>query len=177
MTDAHRRRSVSFFTGITLLIAGAICLGIGAFAWRMPAPLPVQVTPAVRTVLPKTSMFDSGVTLFAAVPDHRNPPAPLAFGCNVSVAGTPSTRVLVKPIPELVGSRVVDSTALTGVIDLGHPAQGAQILCDGPATVASPSLWVLPSNDGPSDQPLAIIVTALFLLGLGALVHPRSRSI
>jgi hypothetical protein len=177
MTNAHRKRSLSFFTGTALLIAGAVCLGIGAFAWRIPAPLPVQVTPSVRTVLPKTSVFDSGVTLFATVPDHRNPPAPLAFGCNVSVAGAPSTRVVTKPIPELVGSRVVDSTALTGVIDLGHPARDAQILCDGPATMAGASLWVLPSNDAPSDQPLAIIVTALFLLGLGALVHPRSRSI
>lgn len=177
MTDAGLKRSVSFFTGTALLIAGVISLGLGVFAWRIPTPLPVKVTSAVSAALPGTSMFDSGVTLFAAVPDHRNPPAPLAFGCTVSAAGIPSGRVLVKPIPEFVGSRVIDSMALTGVIDLGHTARGATILCDGPAALASPSLWVLPSNDGPSGGPLAIIVAAMFLLGLGALVHPRSRSI
>jgi hypothetical protein len=177
MTNAGRRRSVSFFIGTALLIAGAISLGVGVFAWRIPAPLPVEVTPAASAALPRTSIFDSGITLFAAVPDHRNPPAPLAFGCAVSVAGVPSTRVRTKPIPELVGSRVVGSMALTGVIDLGHPARGATVLCDGPAALASPSIWALPSNDGPSGEPLAIIVAAMFLLGLGALVHPRSRSI
>jgi hypothetical protein len=177
MTDARRKRSVSFFIGTALVIAGAISLGVGAFAWRVPAPEPVKVTSAVSAALPKTSMFDSGVTLFAAVPDHRNPPAPSTFGCRVSSEGAPATGALVKPIPELVGSRVVEVAALTGVISLGHPARGAQILCDGPAAAASPSLWVLPSSNGPSDKPLAIIVTALFLLGLGALVHPRSRSI
>jgi hypothetical protein len=177
MTNAGRKRSVSFFVGTALLIAGAISLGVGAFAWQIPAPLPVKVTSAVSAALPKTSMFDSGVTLFAAVPDHRNPPAPLAFGCNVSAADAPPTRVLTRPIPEFVGSRVVDNTALTGVIDLGQTARGAAVVCDGPAALASPSLWVLPSNDGPSGEPLAIIVAAMFLLGLGALVHPRSRLI
>jgi len=177
MTDAGRKRSVSFFIGTALLTAGAISLGVGAFAWRIPEPAPVKVSSAVSAALPKTSIFDSGVTLFASVPDHRNPPAPLAFGCTVSVAGAPSTRALIRPIPEFVGSRVVDNTALTGVVDLGHTARGAAVLCDGPAALASPSLWVLASNDGPSGQPLAIIVAALFLLGLGALVHPRSRSI
>jgi hypothetical protein len=177
MTDAGRKRSVSSFIGTVLLIAGAISLGVGVFAWRIPAPQPVRVTAAVTTLLPKTSIFDSGVTLFATVPDHRNPPAPLAFGCRLSAAGGRSTKALSKPIPEFVGSRVLDSAALTGVIDLGHAAQGATVLCDGPAALASPSIWVLPSKDGPSDQPLAIIVTALLLLGLGALVHPRSWSI
>jgi hypothetical protein len=177
MTDAGRERSVSFFIGTALLIAGAISLAVGVFAWRIPAPSPVKVTAAVSAALPKTSVFDSGVTLFATVPDHRNPPAPLAFGCTVSAPGVSSTRVLVKPVPELVGSRVVDNMALTGVIDLGHTARGASLLCDGPAAVASPSLWVLPSDDGASGEPLAIIVSAMFLLGLGALVHPRSRSI
>jgi len=177
MTDARRKRSVSFFVGTALLIAGAVCLAVGAIAWRLPAPEPVRVTAAVPAALPNSSVFDSGVTLFATVPDHRNPPAPQAFGCHVSAVGDPPTTVLAKPIPELVGSRVVDGAALTGVIDLGHPAQGARLLCDGPAAVASPSLWVLPSRDGPSDQPLAIVVAALLLAGLGALVHPRTRSI
>jgi ABC-type proline/glycine betaine transport system permease subunit len=177
MTDAQRKRSVSFFIGTTLLIAAAICLGVGIFAWRVPPPQPVKVTASVLTTLPSTSIFDSGVTLFAAVPDHRNPPAPLALGCSLSAAGGPSTDALIRPVPELVGSRVVDGTALTGVVDLRHPADGAQVLCDGPAAKASSSLWVLPSDEGAADQPLAIIVTALFLFGLGALVHPRTRSI
>jgi hypothetical protein len=163
--------------GTALLIAGAILLTVGAISWRTAAPVPVRVPFVVGAVLPNTSVFGSGVTIFAAVPDHRNPPAPQAFGCRVSVAGGPSTAARVKPIPELVGSRVVDGAALTGVIDLDHPAQGARVLCSGPAAKASPALWVLPSTDGPSDQPLAIVVAALFLIGLGALVHPRTRSI
>ncbi len=177
MTDAQRKRSVSFFIGTALLVAGAICLGVGIFAWRVLPPPPVKVTTAVLTTLPSTSIFDSGVTLFAAVPDHRNPPAPRALGCRLLAGGGPSTEALTRPVPELVGSRVVDGTALTGVVDLRHPADGAQLICDGPAARASSSLWVLPSNDGAADQPLAIIVTALLLFGLGALVHPRTRSI
>lgn len=177
MTDAHRERSVSFFIGTALLIAGAMCLATGAIAWRLPAPEPVRVTAAVPVALPNSSVFDSGVTLFATVPDHRNPPAPQAFGCQVSAAGDAPIAALARPIPELVGSRVVDGAALTGVIDLGHPAQDARVRCDGPAAAASPSLWVLPSRDGPSDQPLAIVVAAFLLIGLGALVHPRTRSI
>jgi hypothetical protein len=177
MTDAHRERSVSFFIGTALLIAGVMCLLVGAIAWRIPAPAPTKVTSSVPTVLPSNSIFDAGVTLFANVPDHRNPPGPAAFGCRVSSVGDAPSKALAKPIPELVGSRVVDGAALTGVIDLGHPAKGARLLCDGPAAAASPSLWVLASQDGPSGQPLAIVVAALFLIGLGALVHPRTRSI
>lgn len=177
MTDAGRKRSVSFFIGTALMIAGTMSLAVGAIAWRLPAPAPVRVTAASPAALPTGSIFDSGVTLFAAVPDHRNPPAPQAFGCQVSTVGNPSRTVLAKPVPELVGSRVVDGAALTGVIDLGHPAKGGRLLCGGPAAAASPSLWVLPSKDGPSDQPLAIVVAALLLIGLGALVHPRTRSI
>jgi hypothetical protein len=177
MTDAHRERSVSFFIGTALLIAGVMCLAVGAIAWRLPAPAPVKVTAVVPAVLPGNSVFDAGVTLFATVPDHRNPPVPAAFGCRVSTSGDTPTKALAKPVPELVGSRVVDGAALTGVIDLGHPAKGARLLCDGPATAESPSLWVLASQDGTSTQPLAIVVAALFLIGLGALVHPRTRSI
>jgi hypothetical protein len=136
----------------------------------------VRVTAVSLANLPSTSFFSSGVTLFAAVPDHRNPPLPPVFGCRVSPVGGATTKALAKPVPELVGSRVVEGAALTGVIDLGHPAEDAQIRCDGPAAVASSSLWMLPSHDGPSDQPLAIIVAALLLMGLGALVHPRTRS-
>lgn len=177
MTDEHRERSVSFFIGTALLISGATGLAVGAIAWRIPAPTPVKVAAAVPVGLPDNSIFDSGVTLFAAVPDHRNPPVPRGFGCRVSAVGDPPTGAVDRPVPEFVGSRVVDGAALTGVINLGHPAGGAQLVCDGPAARASSSLWVLPSQDGPSDQPLAIVVAGLFLLGVGALVHPRTRSI
>jgi hypothetical protein len=71
----------------------------------------------------------------------------------------------------------VEGAALTGVLDLGHPARDAGIICDGLAATASPSLWVLPTSDVPTDRPLAIVVVALLLLGLGALVHPGTRSI
>jgi hypothetical protein len=175
-TDAQRKRSVNTYLGFALVSLGVVSLVIGAIAWRIPAPEPVRVTAAVHTALPNSSIFDSGVTLFAVVPDHRNPPAPRAFGCTVSHPGA-ATRVSVKPIPELVGSRVVEGKALTGVVDLGHPAQDAGVLCDGPAATASSALWVLPSKDVPSDLPLAIVVVALLLLGLGALVHPGTRSI
>jgi hypothetical protein len=177
VTNAQRKRSVSFLVSTALLTVGTIALAVGAIAWRIPAPEPVKVIAAVGAVLPATSAFDAGVTLFANVPDHRNPPVPRAFGCRVFIAGGAPVEILTEPIPDLVGSRVVDGAALTGVIDLSHPAQGAKMVCDGPAAMASPSLWVLPSKVGPSDQPLAIIVAALFLLGLGALVHPRTRSI
>jgi hypothetical protein len=72
---------------------------------------------------------------------------------------------------------VVEGAALTGVLDLGHPAGDARILCEGPAATASPSIWAMASRDVPTDRPLAIVVVALLLLGLGALVHPRTRSI
>lgn len=176
-TNAQRKRSVSAFISVALLIAGAVCLILGAVAWRTPAPLPVKVRSAVSALLPSTSTFDSGVTLFATVPDHRNPPAPPDFGCRVSNGGDKPADAVTHPVPEVVGSRVVDGAALTGVIALDHPAKGARLVCDGPAAMASPSLWVLASSDAPSDQPLALIVTALSLIGVGALVHPRTRSI
>jgi hypothetical protein len=163
--------------GTSLIIAGVMCLAVGAFAWRLPAPEPVRVTAAVAAVLPDSTVFDSGVTLFANVPDHRNPPSPAAFGCRVSSTGDPLNKALVRPIPERVGSRVLDGAALTGVVDLGHPARGSRLVCDGSAAIASPSLWVLQSSDEPSGLPLAIVVAGLFLIGLGALVHPGTRSI
>jgi hypothetical protein len=58
--------------------------GSGCHRWRIPAPKPVRVTVAVLADLPSSSVFGSGVTLFAAVPDHRNPPSPRVFGCTVS---------------------------------------------------------------------------------------------
>jgi hypothetical protein len=177
MTDARRNRSLSSYIGLGLLSVGAMCLLVGAIAWRIPPPAPVRVNVAVRAALPNSSVFDSGVTLFADVPDHRNPPAPDAFGCTVLDGGGGATRASAKPIPELVGSRVVQGAALTGVLDLGHPAADARLLCDGPAATASSSIWVLPSTDLPTDRPLAIVVAALLLLGLGALVHPGTRSI
>jgi len=167
---------VSFFTGTALVIAGVVCLVVGAVAWQIPAPEPVRISAAAAAALPHSTVFDSGVTLFAAVPDHRNPPAAQAFGCRVSTAGETPTAASGQPILELVGSRVVEGAALTGVVDLGHPAEGSQVLCDGPAASASPALWVLASQDGPSGKPLAIVVAALLLIGLGALVHPRTRS-
>lgn len=177
VTDAQHKRSMTFFTGASLIIAGAICLAVGAFAWQLPTPEPVRVTAAVPAVLPNSSVFDSGVTLFANVPDHRNPPARRAFGCRVSSPDKAPAEALVRPVPELVGSRVLGGLALTAVIDLGHPGQGAKLVCAGPAATASPSLWVLPSTDEPSGQPLAFVVGGLLLIGLGALVHPRTRSI
>jgi hypothetical protein len=177
ITDAHRKRSLNAYLGIALLSAGAVGLVVGAIAWRIPPPEPVRITAAVRAALPDTSIFDSGVTLFATVPDHRNPPVPRAFGCNVSDPGGATARAGVTPIAELVGSRVIEGAALTAVVDLGHPARDGQVLCDGPAATTSSSLWVLPSKNVPSDVPLAIVVVALLLLGLGALVHPGTRSI
>jgi len=177
MTDAHRTRAVTSYVGAALLILGSIGLVVGVIAWRIPAPKPVRVTAAVLAELPSSNVFGSGVTLFATVPDHRNPPLPRVFGCTVSKADEAPIEALARPTPELVGSRVVDGAALTGVVDLGHPAGGAQLRCDGTAATASPSLWVLPSQEGPSGKPLAIVVVSLFLIGLGALVHPRTRSI
>lgn len=177
MTDAHRKRSLSSYIGLALLSIGVLSLLVGAIAWRIPPPGPVRITAAVRAALPNSSVFDSGVTVFAAVPDHRNPPAPRAFGCTVTDAGDKAITASATPIPERVGSRVVEGAALTGVVDLGHPAQKAEVLCDGPAALASPSMWVLPSGSVPTDTPLAIVVLALLLLGLGALTHPGTRSI
>lgn len=175
-TDAQRKRKVSFLIGTTLAIAGFLCLAVGTIAWQLPGPQPVPVTASAAALLPGSTAFDAGVTLFAEVPDHRNPPAPTAFGCRVSIAGGAPVNAGRKPVPERVGSRVVNGAALTGVIDLDHPAAGAQLLCDGAAASASASLWVLPSRDGPSSQPLAIVVVALLLIGVGVLVHPRTRS-
>jgi len=177
MTEARRKRSLNSYISLVLLSIGGVCLLVGAIAWQIAPPSPVRVDAAVPTALPNSSIFDSGVTLFATVPDHRNPPGPSAFGCRMLGPDDAPTRASVEPVPEMVGSRVVEGAALTGVLDLGHPAQDARILCGGPAATASPAIWVLPSRDVPTDRPLAIVVVALLLLGLGTLAHPGTRSI
>lgn len=99
--------------GVALLTVGSVCLVVGAIAWRLPVPKPVGVIAGVSAALPENNAFGSGLMLFATVPNHRNPPLPKVFGCQVLKAGEGQIEALALRLPELVGSRIVDGAALT----------------------------------------------------------------
>lgn len=159
---------------VFLLVVGAAAAAFGWYQWRLDPPAEHRLPASRPVALPQTHRLLTGVTLFAAVPDHRNPPAAAAFGCRVTEAGR-GRQVALDPRRDSAGSRVREGIPLSPVVEIGATQAGQSLRCDGPAAVAAPALWLLPTSSSPSVLPLALVTGGLLLVGLGLLVHPRTR--
>ncbi|GGL39754.1 hypothetical protein H9L10_13490 [Phycicoccus endophyticus] len=159
---------------VVLALLGLAGVAIGVMAWSQPR-LPVSVVAdGAPVTLEGSPLFDPGTTLFAAG-DNPDLPEPAQWGCTRTRGGA-VTELEVTPDFDAVGSRVEDSSSYFPVVTVGPSEAGDVLRCDGPAMSQGP-LLALPTDVGVRDVPLAFVVAGIGLLGIGGLVHPRSRGI
>ena len=123
----------------------------------------------------RSPWFDPGSTLFVAQPRTGPLPTPTDLGC------TKHTATQVVPLrtaadPDRVGTRVVADLSLVPRVTVGPTDASDRIRCSGPA-MRSSIVWVLGTQAGPSRVPLSIVIGGVGLLGLAALIDPRSRGL
>jgi len=173
-TDYRRWYLVNFVLSGALIVAGLALMAGGIWIWQIEKPEGGKLVAGRSMTLPQTHSWDTGLTLYAEVPDPKNVTPPIMFGCTVSGSGATRTADTV-PDRSVAGSRVPEGRSLVAVVDLGQTRAGDQLQCKGSAVSSREQLWVLPTDLDPSERPLATTVLGVFVLGVGSLLHPRLR--
>ncbi|WP_157074417.1 hypothetical protein [Janibacter corallicola] len=172
-TNQDRAHKAAVLVSTFLGIAGVLAVGVGGYAWSLDRPAPVRISGTEGHRVAATPLFDSGVTLFgseAIVPDG----GALDWGCVLTQDGA-RTRLTHRADIEQAGSRVHDDESLLPALDAGVTGDDAVISCT--SLPEEGEVWALPTDTGPPQIPLSLVIAGIGGIGLSVLVHPRTRGL
>lgn len=172
-TNMNRAHRTSLAASTLLVIIGVLSVVLGGYAWSLDRNPATAIPGDVAVRLGETPIFDAGVTLFVHEGDLEDA-RPDEWGCTVVTAE--GRRALVQPGDvERTGTRVEDGEALVPALVIGQTSAEDRLTCtDLPEDVAA---WSLSSDAGYPRVPMVLVVGGVALVGLSALVHPRTRGI
>ncbi len=180
-----RARNVEFVLGlggVSLVIAGLVCLVLAVVPLGTGGGRPIPVPPDTAVPLPDRGLFfDVSAVLYRAVPESGPRPDERDLGCVRTGRDARPARMGVDILAALeVGDRTISGNALTPLATV-KLSEGSTLTCSGPSPDRrSPSIGsAMPDGESPGPSPPRSGAVAL-VMGGGALAvlrgHGRGRS-